>query len=62
MAGGPDNRGAAGAEYSRAEGTPRTPQKFSHRICTNLRGPPDRPRGVRTPGPASYAPAQICIL
>jgi hypothetical protein len=28
-----------------------TPDKFSHRICTNLRGPPDRPWGVRTPGP-----------
>jgi hypothetical protein len=39
---GPDNRGAAGAENSRAEVPLGTPPKFSHRICTNLRGPPDR--------------------
>jgi hypothetical protein len=31
---------------------PRYPtHKFSHRICTNLKGPPDRRWGVRTPGP-----------
>jgi hypothetical protein len=43
--GGPDNRGAVGAENSTAEGTLGTPHKFSHRICTNLRGPPDPPWG-----------------
>jgi hypothetical protein len=68
--GGPDNRGAAGAENSKAEDTPRYPHKFSHRICINLRGPPDRPWGeVPTPGPpASYTPgstytvANSCLL
>jgi hypothetical protein len=27
-----------------------TPHKFSHRICRNLRGPPDRPWGSGPPG------------
>jgi hypothetical protein len=68
--GGPDNRGAVGAENSTAEGTlGNPPPKFSHRIFTNLKGPPDRPWGVRTPGrprPATpllmiLQPAVICV-
>jgi hypothetical protein len=60
---GPDNLGAAGAENSRAEGTPWYPHKFSHRICTNLRvhlivpggsGPPDPP--------VSYMPLSGSLL
>jgi hypothetical protein len=49
--GGTDNRGAVGAENSTAEGTLGTPHKFSHRICTNLRGPPDRRWGGGGPDP-----------
>jgi hypothetical protein len=37
--------------YFQTQRGPRGYPKFSHRICTNLRGPPDRPWGVRTPGP-----------
>jgi hypothetical protein len=55
--GGPENRGAVGAENSTAEGTLGTPHKFSHRIFANLRGTPDRPWGGSGPPdpPASYA-------
>jgi hypothetical protein len=51
VAGGSRQSRRRSAENSTAEGTLGTPHKFSHRICTNLRGPPDRPWGVRTPGP-----------
>jgi hypothetical protein len=47
--GGSDDRGA---ENSTAEGTFRYPDKFSHRTCTNLMGPPDcswRDPDPRTP-------------
>jgi hypothetical protein len=57
--GGPDNRGAAGDENSRAEGTPRYPTtnfliefvqiSGVHLIVPGGSGPPDPP--------ASYAPA-----
>jgi hypothetical protein len=34
-----------------------TPVTFSHRICTNLRGPPDLPWGFEPlDSPAGYAP------
>jgi hypothetical protein len=55
VAGGPDNRGAAGMQGPRPRGYPSlASHKFCHRIRTNLRGPSDRPR--RSGPPASYAP------
>jgi hypothetical protein len=40
-----------------------TPHKFSHRICTNLKGPPDRPwGGVRIPGPPRPATRLITLI
>jgi hypothetical protein len=50
VAGGPDNRGAAGAENSTTEGTLGTPHIFSSNLYKS-QGPPDSPWGSGPPDP-----------